>query len=284
MDATTQKTPFFFETYIHEMTELRHFLDFVWFGVDRATDHADFEETFLFPRLKEFAKGKAPESFSALLPSEEVRSFVKKQNAEGFPFLQQLSVVRLWTILETVVDDAAAHTLRRSLPADLPAEVRTIRAPIFEYLAADEESQTTFLLDCVKQDARSSLKVGVGRFESLLSAVGYGGQVEEIVRRTLLELSEVRNVVVHRAGKADDRFIERCPWMNLTKGSRLALSRIDFSRYAAASNWYAFELLHRLLHTIDDPATPAAKIKEHRETLNDRKAAFLDTLHMLSKN
>lgn len=284
MDAQTPNIPFFFETYVHETTDLRHFLEFAWFGVERATHHADFEESFLFPRLRAYVKGNDPEPFKALLPSDDVRSFVTMQNAEGFPFLHQLSVARLWSILETVVDDAVAHVLRRSPPAGLPATVRSIRAPIFEYLAADEESQTTFLLDCVKQDVRSSLKVGVGRFESLLSAVGYGGEVDDLVRRALLELSEVRNVVVHRAGKADDRIVGRCPWMKLSKGSRLQLTRRDFSRYVAASDWYAFELLHRLLHTVEDSPTPPGKLKEHRETLASRKAAFLDTLRTLSTN
>jgi hypothetical protein len=284
MDAPTPTTPFFFETYVHETTDLRHFLDFAWFGVERATHHADFEETFLFPRLKEYVKGNDPEPFKALLPSDGVRSFITTQSAEGFPFLHQLSVARLWSILETVVDDAVAHVLRRSPPTELPAAVRSIRAPIFEYLAADEESQATFLLDCVKQDIRSSLKVGVGRFESLLSAVGYGGEVDDLVRRALLELSEVRNVVVHRAGKADERIVERCPWMTLSKGSRLQLTRRDFSRYVAASDWYAFELLHRLMHTVEDSPTPADKLQKHRDTLTSRKAAFLDPLRMLAKN
>jgi uncharacterized protein YutE (UPF0331/DUF86 family) len=50
--------------------------------------------------------------------------------------------------------------------------------------------------------------LGCGRFESLLDTIGLGGSVEETVKRLFLELSQVRNIVVHKAGKADKRIVE----------------------------------------------------------------------------
>jgi hypothetical protein len=71
------------------------------------------------------------------------------------------------------------------------------------------------------------------------------GPIEESTSKDLFEMSNVRNVLVHRSGIADRRFHERCPWRPETKGIRLTVSHTDYQRYLAAIHLYLFELLVR---------------------------------------
>src|SRR5215216_1861472 len=48
------------------------------------------------------------------------------------------------------------------------------------------------------------------------------GEVTTPVRRVLLELSEIRHVLVHRRGKADAKLVkDRCPWLPFKIGEEV---------------------------------------------------------------
>ena len=66
------------------------------------------------------------------------------------------------------------------------------------------------------------------------------------VRRFLRELAEVRNVVAHSNGKADLRFVERCPWFGALAGKSICVTQKHFRRYVIGSRWYLVELSRRI--------------------------------------
>lgn len=56
----------------------------------------------------------------------------------------------------------------------------------------------TYITKELSRSLNADFKRGVGQFEAILDAIGLAGPVDPDVRRTLLELNEVRNVLVHR--------------------------------------------------------------------------------------
>jgi hypothetical protein len=54
-------------------------------------------------------------------------------------------------------------------------------------------------------------KQGVDCSEPLLDTFGLSGPVDKTTKAAIYEMQQVRNVVVHRGGRADRRFVEACP-------------------------------------------------------------------------
>jgi hypothetical protein len=124
---------------------------------------------------------------------------------------------------------------------------------LVEFANASLDEQAEHLVSELKSALKVSLKAGVGRFEGVLAPLGLGGPVDEGVRRALFELSEVRNVVVHRAGVVDRRFMEKCPWRSVSSNAMLHVSRADVALYQAAALWYVSELHRRCIITTELP-------------------------------
>ena len=95
---------------------------------------------------------------------------------------------------------------------------------------------------------------GVDQHERRLERLGYGGSVPPEVRRALMELSATRDVIVHQQGRVDDRFLDCCPWLNLSAGDKVRINNPKFVSYQKACTWYAFELSLRALQTGDADA------------------------------
>ena len=160
------------------------------------------------------------------------------------------------------------------LPED--CQITKIKGPLLQFAKADDDERSDMLFDSLKQAVQSQLHPGVGRLEVLLEAVGLGGGVDDGVRRTILELSEVRNVAVHRNSRADRRLIKRCPWLGLKEGDPVRPDGVGFEMYVAACFWYMLDLDSRLRSPADEGDEKEAKyladIEETKELLVTRLA------------
>ena len=96
------------------------------------------------------------------------------------------------------------------------------------------------------QETGSINKVGINKFEIVLEEFHLNGNVKEPIRRILIELCEIRNVLVHKCGIADTRFIEKCSWLNYEIGQRLVPNYADFRLYSDGALWYLLELSQRM--------------------------------------
>jgi len=174
-----------------------------------------------------------------------VQAFADEQESKGFPYLYNLLAIRIWTILENLVDESAARRVRDPKIMMTLKGLEGLSVPLLQFLSAGEDARTEFIVDTIKQATKSRLKIGVGRFESLLEAVGLGGEVPDSIKRTILELSEIRNVLVHRDGVCDRRIVERCPWLTLNAGQQVAVSEEQFRLFRLLPGWYICEMHRR---------------------------------------
>jgi hypothetical protein len=194
--------------------------------------------------------------------------FATGQRPLGFPYLWYLASVRLWTLLEVAVEDVVMEFL--AVPDHIPMDsvVRRLEAPVlaFQALEANEKAET--LINLLKEKTKSSLKPGVGRLEGVLDPVGLGGSVPDIVRRVVLELSQVRNLVVHKNAVVDRRFATQCPWVPCDVGQLLPINVGLFGLYGLGVDWYILTLERRAdaaLGQVPDPESNEVlrKLEEH---------------------
>jgi hypothetical protein len=101
------------------------------------------------------------------------------------------------------------------------------------------------VVEAVDQVTGGSQKLGIGRFEAILDACGLSGGLSDDYRRDLFELSQVRNLVVHRFSVADERFFKSCPWFGLSVGERLILPEARLHAYIVAARNYGACILER---------------------------------------
>lgn len=179
--------------------------------------------------------------------ASRVATFASDENLAGQPYLFGTCTVRLCALLEALVDDLVAEAIREPARCKDQQLLGRLKGPLIEFSTATPEEQAELLTETLKQAVDASLKVGAGRFEVLLDPVGLGGGICDAVRRALCELVHVRNVLMHRGGKADRRLTYGCPWLGLGRGDLVRVTGERFRGYQSAAYWYLVELKCRVL-------------------------------------
>jgi len=177
----------------------------------------------------------------------KVEAFARQQKEDGFTYLFSLAIVRLWSILEALVDDLVVDFISRPEECKDKNLIYDLKGPLLEFATASPEQQADFLAERLKDAVNAGLKPGIGRFESMLEPIGLGGGIDQDVRRVLFELSQVRNAIVHKGGITDKRFVAACPWLNFKVSKPLKINSQNFFLYCVAVYWYALELRLRIV-------------------------------------
>jgi hypothetical protein len=116
-----------------------------------------------------------------LASTSELATRSQKLLADGVPHLYRMSTIWLWTIFEASFDDLFVEFISeeeqwRKIPA-----LTELKGPLVEFMSVTEGARSRMLMEALKVSIRASLKVGVGRFEEVLNALGIGGSVNEVV-------------------------------------------------------------------------------------------------------
>jgi hypothetical protein len=114
-----------------------------------------------------------------------------------------------------------------------------------EYEILDAEQKASYLASSMDQLLSGPLRGGVTRLEALLETIGLKGGVSEDVRRGMWELHQIRNVLVHKRGKADRKFCEACPWLGVTPVVEISVSSQMYKNYFVTAHKYVVELICR---------------------------------------
>jgi hypothetical protein len=235
------------ENYFDDLFYLRNFVTIVLEGFGYYDGVAErVTETI---RRISTSEGGTPHPLSEDSYYEKVKdhqrrlaNFAKQQREHGYSYLYSLAIVKLWSIVEACTDDIIIILLKdRDRLTGIEA-IRKLKCPIIEFISASENEQIEIILEQLKQDIGATLKVGVGRFESMFKVLGFGGTVEDLPRRGILDFSEIRNAIVHNKSLADKRVMARCPWRKLKLGDPINATLEDFNMYFDMCVWYFLEL------------------------------------------
>lgn len=188
------------------------------------------------------------EALAAKKEAIQIESFALKQAENGFPYLFNLGVVRLWSIIEAVVDEIVIDFMLRPNECKDKDLIYRLKGPLLEFSNGSMEQKAVFLAETLKDTVKARLKLGIGRFEPILEPIGLGGPVDPNLKEILFELSQIRNAIVHKSGIADKRIVEGCPWLNLKPGMMIKIKGQNFYSYLMAAYCYVGELRLRLHH------------------------------------
>jgi hypothetical protein len=110
----------------------------------------------------------------------------------------------------------------------------------------DPIERIEYIVDKVEDKHKSKFSRGVGRFEHMLKPFGFGGEVDPIASKILLEFSAVRNCLVHRQGVVDRRFLEVCATGQWQPGTNIAIDRTKCDVYSRVALQYGATVASRI--------------------------------------
>jgi hypothetical protein len=110
-------------------------------------------------------------------------------------------------------------------------DMRKIKVSIADYEGLQGQEKWHYIIYELQRNLRSALRRGADQFESVLSVFGLSGVMEDNVRKGLLELEAVRNLLLHRGVVIDSRFCQSCPWLGARIGAKLNIGWEEWRRY-----------------------------------------------------
>lgn len=202
---------------------------------------------------------------------------LERQKEQGFPTLHGMASIAIWSELEAYVDDIAANFLSLNDRSWSGERIAKLRLPVADFVSMTVLDRAEW---CVRQlfgDAVHDRRIGIGRFESLLDAIGLlRSPVAAPVPHILAELHAVRNLLAHRRGRIDKRFLEALGRSDLEVGGRWLPNLNEVRRYAAAVISYAASVSMRInLHYGADVSKQEHVLKASEDVL----ALFLRAEH-----
>jgi hypothetical protein len=187
-----------------------------------------------------------PKTKKTIEQTDAMAKFAEAEMKNDFPSLHAHTVVSLWGSLDALVFDLATLRLIHHPETLKDEKLGKLKIPLADYETLTKEERMEFLVRELARSVNADFKTGLGKFEVILDAIGLGGAVSPELKKTLLELSQVRNVIVHRAGVADSRFAKTCPWFGVKSGEKVRIDHKTYKKYSDASHEYIFCLINRV--------------------------------------
>jgi len=162
----------------------------------------------------------------------------------GFPLLHAHALVGMWAALQAAVEDMLVGILLNEPDVLKKEALARIRVPLAEFQTKDKEERMRFLIAELSRSL--GRKNGLDAFEGLLQHFDLSGAVDDEDRKWIWQTHHLRNVLVHRASRADRRFVEACPWLQLKVNDHVTISHEMLSCCASALCRYVLNVTHRL--------------------------------------
>ncbi len=86
----------------------------------------------------------------------------------------------------------------------------------------------------------------VDRYVELLRPFGVTINLQSETRSLLTEMSEMRNIVLHKGAVVDDRFLQKCPWTNLSTGDEYIITHEGIHKFHEGCSNFVLEILGNL--------------------------------------
>ena len=164
------------------------------------------------------------------------------------------AVVSLWSALEVAIEDfLIAWMLNQRSALNVPV-LQKIKISLAEYDRLDSEERMRVLLSELERAVIG--KQGVDCFEPLLDTFGLSGKVDQPTKTAIYELQHVRNVVVHRGGRADRRFVKGCPGWDVKVGQTVRVKAKHCWDYQRAVAGYVLTVAERVAAHLGDTDSP----------------------------
>ncbi|GEM_PF-3129169 len=167
----------------------------------------------------------------------------KSEIERGFPLLVSHSVVALWASLEASVPEFVRRMLVQYPSLSSGDVFSKLKIPPSVALLGSSEDVSVYIIEELNRAVRLQAMWGPSRLDALVASLGIRSDVSKDNKRDLIELSQARNLIAHKAGIIDAKFLAACPWVSGEVGAQFAVGLDDYGRYRSAVLSYAAEVI-----------------------------------------
>lgn len=171
-------------------------------------------------------------------------ALAKAEIDAGFPTLNGFGVLALWSWAESFASDFAVLWISHRPKCLLDLQSTKIRVELNDFIKLKGRERARFIVDRIDREANGPMKRGLGRLNTVLSAIGFDVTLSNEIQRDIFEFQQIRNCLAHRFGIVDGRLASQCPWLELKEGDRLNVTVSMVKRYGDASASFLLELLY----------------------------------------
>jgi hypothetical protein len=201
-----------------------------------------------------------PRSDPQSIAAAERAALAQADLSNEHPFLNAMTLVALYSALDALVEDLAPEVFKLQLRIRSSEMIRRVaeeHTAEWEQLTQDqrramEEAVFSVLSQQVAPPRFGRVRgEGTARYEAILATVGLDAPADRSIPQdmdqALAEFSALRDVIVHRGSRVDERALQLAPSLNYQVGQLVRLTRSDYRRYAAAIRTYGMEISRRLV-------------------------------------
>ena len=178
--------------------------------------------------------------------AQELASLARNEVEENFPLLHAHNLVAIWALLEALIRTFVAEWVAHYPEAISTPAFGKIKVSLGDYHCIPDEEKPLYIAELLERELGAGLRNGIDRFEAMLKPFGFSGGVSRETRKSIFELGQIRNAIVHRAGHADRTLVDSCPWLHLKIGEKIKVSREIYARCFNAAHDYNVQLIARI--------------------------------------
>lgn len=181
---------------------------------------------------------------------KEDATTAKRESENGFPLLTGMAIVLTWGALETYVYDLMKGWLENNVDSWKADEVQKLKIKLGEFMQIEKDMQYEYIIEMIDNQLQGPLKAGIGRFEILLGVFNLSGSIDDDIKKTLFEMSKIRNAIVHNKGIADKKLVDTCPSLSLRIGDSVLGKQFNLMAYIDAVIVYIAEIQLRIFEAL----------------------------------
>ena len=168
-----------------------------------------------------------------------------KHVSDGFSTVHCHSLVGLWCVVETAIEDSVLLILEKSPSAEallVNAGYRIKQSPI----PSLQPYQVRRIYSTLENQSRENRGVGEA-WVHLMSALGIDIAIDQPSLDAIGEANELRNCILHRGGVIDDRPAQKAPQLKIYLGQKIKISEQMYSNYYQALGAFSTAMLTAVL-------------------------------------
>lgn len=162
-----------------------------------------------------------------------------------FPLLHEQATIALWSSLEALIRSLVAGCLANETSTWQLDSISRLQVRLGEYESLDHLEKCLWITDLLDQSTSAPNKSGINRFEKLLQPFNLHGSFDDKYSKSLYELHQIRNALVHRNGIVDRKLVSSCSWLDFKLGQQILISHEMWDKYQESLGKYVIAIAKR---------------------------------------
>jgi hypothetical protein len=239
------------------MEEAERWREMTTWGLHELAEAVEQEERRL--RVCRDDSDLTPEQRRSLQAAWERSEMARAEIGNEYPYVHAMTLVSMHSALDALVEElvpGAQQIMALSIFESLQGRLSEEQQALWDEIPEERrhllrEAITEVIARQLPQKPKKPTGSGAERYEAVLARTNLqtspDRSIPDDLDQALSELSALRDVLVHRAGRVDAKALLEAPTLPYVDGEFVRLRRDDYRRYSAAVRAYGIDVTQRII-------------------------------------